>query len=71
MLTKTIVILNRLRYEYPEEILLTLYNTLILPHLHYWCGLFGVQILEIYTNCRKKLHGLFLIASFSAHWTNM
>ena len=34
-LTKTIGVLNRLRYEYPEEILLTLYNTLILPHLNY------------------------------------
>ena len=34
-LTKTIGVLNRLRYEYPEEILLTLYNTLILPHLYY------------------------------------
>ena len=32
-LTKTIGVLNRLRYEYHEEILLTLYNTLILPHL--------------------------------------
>ena len=27
-LTKTIGVLNLLRYEYPEEILLTLYNTL-------------------------------------------
>ena len=34
-LTKTIGVLSRLRYEYPEEILLTLYNTLILPHLNY------------------------------------
>ena len=42
-LTKTIGVLNRLRYEYPEEILLTLYNTLILPHLNYCILLWGAK----------------------------
>ena len=59
-LTKTIGVLNRLRYEYPEKILLTLYNTLILPHLYYCILLGGANIHKL----TKKLYGLFLIASF-------
>ena len=42
-LTKTIRVLNRFRYEYLEQILLTLYNTLILPHLNYCILLWGVN----------------------------
>ena len=62
-LTKSIGVLSRLRYEYPEEILLTLYNTLILPHLNYCILLWGANIENIH-KLQKKLYGLFLIASF-------
>ena len=34
--SKTIGILNRLKSIYPRKVLLTLYNTLILPHFNYW-----------------------------------
>ena len=34
-LTKTVGVLNHLKYEYPLAILKTLYNTLDLPHLNY------------------------------------
>ena len=62
-LTKTIGALNRLRYECPEKILLTLYNTLILPHLNYCILLWGANTENIH-KLQKKLYGLFLIASF-------
>ena len=61
-LTKTIGVLSRLRYEYPEEILLTLYNTLILPHLNYCILLWGANTENIH-KLQKKFYGLFLIAS--------
>ena len=61
-LTKTIGVLSRLRYGYPEEILLTLYNTLILPHLNY-CILLWSSNTENIHKLQKKLYGLFLIAS--------
>ena len=61
-LNKTIGVLSRLRYEYPEEILLTLYNTLILPHLNYCILLWGANTENIH-KLQKKLYGLFLIAS--------
>ena len=52
-LTKTIGVLNRLRYEYPEEILLTLYNTLILPHLNYCALLWGTNTGNIHKFAEK------------------
>ena len=54
-LTKTIGVLNRLRYEYPEEILLTLYNTLILPHLNYCILLWGANTGNIHKLQKKTL----------------
>ena len=52
-LTKTIGVLNRLRYEYPEEISLTLYNTLILPHLNYCIPLWGANTGNIHKLLKK------------------
>ena len=40
-LTKTVGVLNRLKYDYPLAILKTLYNTLFLPHLNYGILLWG------------------------------
>ena len=54
-LTKTIGVLNRLRYEHPEEILLTLYNTLILPHLNYCILLWGANTGNIHKLQKKTL----------------
>ena len=63
-LTKTIGVVNRLRYEYPEENLLTLYITLMLPHLNYCILLWGANTGNIH-KLQKNLYGLFLIANFS------
>ena len=54
-LTKTIDVLNRLRYEYPEEILLTFYNILILPHLNYCILLWGANTGYIHELQKKAL----------------
>ena len=68
-LTKTIGVLNRLRYEYPEEILLTLYNTLILHHLNYCILLWGANTGNIHKWQKKALriisNSKFLAHSFS------
>ena len=58
-LTKTIGVLNRLRYEYPEEILLTVYNTLILPHLNYCILLWGANTGNIHKLQKKKFTDYF------------
>ena len=42
-ISRATVVIFRLRHIYPREILLTLYNTLILPHLSY-CILAGVTM---------------------------
>ena len=40
-IARSIGILYRLRNVYPESVLLTIYNTLILPHFHYCLLLWG------------------------------
>ena len=65
-LTKTIGVLNRLRYEYPEEILLTLYNTLILPHLNY-CILLWVANTGNIHKLQKKALRIISNSKFLAH----
>ena len=65
-LTKTIGVLNRLRYEYPEEILLTLYNTLILPHLNYCILLWGANTGNIH-KLQKKALRIISNSKFLAH----
>ena len=65
-LTKTIGVLSRLRYEYPEEILLTLYNTLILPHLNYCILLWGANTENIH-KLQKKTLRIISNSKFIAH----
>ena len=45
-ISRTLCILNRLKLMYPQCILLTLYNTLIMPHLHYSLLTWGSSIKE-------------------------
>ena len=45
-ISKTVGILYRLKDIYPQSVLLTLYNTLILPHFHYCLLLWGSSIKE-------------------------
>ena len=47
-LTKTVDVLDRMKYEYPLAILETLYNTLFLPHLNYDSLLWGSETESIH-----------------------
>ena len=42
-ITKVIGIINKLKYYYPKNILLTIYNTLILPHINYGILIWGTH----------------------------
>ena len=52
-ISRTLGILNRLKLMYPQYIALTLYNTLIMPHLHYSLLTWG--------SCIKEKHPLHLL----------
>ena len=43
-ISRVIGVLFRLKHIYPQEVLLTLYNTLILPHLSYCILVWGSKI---------------------------
>ena len=45
-IARSIGILYRLRNVYPESVLITIYNTLILPHFHYCLLLWGSVVKE-------------------------
>ena len=55
-------ILYRLKDIYPQSVLLTLHNTLILPHLHYCLLLWGsTEKIITHSTCSKKKQGELLI----------
>ena len=45
-ISRRVGILYRLKDIYPQSVLLTLYNTLVLPHIHYCLLLWGSSIKE-------------------------
>ena len=49
-ISKTVGILNKLRYFLPSGVLQTIYNTLILPHLIY-----GILVWDRHTNAIHKI----------------
>ena len=54
-ISKTIGIINKLKYELPENTLLTLYNSLILPHLNYCKLAWGYDSKRIYKLQKKAI----------------
>ena len=63
-ISKVIGIMYRLRPTLPEDILLTIYNSLIMPHFNYCHLVWGCNIHEthkLYTFHRKKFFELLLI----------
>ena len=66
MLTKTVGVLNRLKYEYPLAILKTLYNTLLLPHLNYGILLWGSETESIH-KVQKRALRIISDNKFNAH----
>ena len=65
-LTKTVGVLNRLKYEYPLAILKTLYNTLFLPHLNYGILLWGSETESIH-KVQKRALRIISDNKFNAH----
>ena len=65
-LTKTVGVLNRLKYEYPTAILKTLYNTLFLPHPNYGISLWGSETESIHTIQERALR-IISNNKFNAH----
>ena len=66
-ITKVIGIINKLKLYYPQHILLTLYNTLILPHINYCILTWGTFSENILLLQKKALRALTLSDSYTAH----
>ena len=54
-ISKAIVILYRLKYVFPESVLLTLYNSLIVSYINYGLLLWGVDCHKLKTLQKKAL----------------
>ena len=65
-LTKTVCVLNLLKYEYPLAILKTLYNTLFLSHLNYGILLWGSETESIH-KVQKRAPRIISGNKFNAH----
>ena len=65
-ISRTVVVINRLKNYIPQNVLLTIYNTLIIPHLNYgilqW-GFNSDRILKIH----KKAVRSITISKYNAH----
>ena len=72
-ISRTVGILYRLKDIYPQSVLLTLYNTLILPHFHYCLLLWGSSIKENHPLhlLQKKAVRIIDNGHYSSHRANM
>ena len=59
-LTKAIGIINNVKYTMPQQTLLTLYNTLVLPHIHYCLLAWGNSATRVQTLQKKALRTISL-----------
>ena len=66
-LSKITGILHRLKEEYPSSILKSIYNTLMLPHLHYCILSWGSQCQEIYKLQKRAIRNIEKADSYRAH----
>ena len=60
-LSKISGVLHRLKYIYPQHVLVAIYKSLFVPHLNYGSLLWGHNF-DTVLNCRKKLLELLQIA---------
>ena len=68
-IARYIGILYRLRNVYPESVLITIYNTLILPHFHYCLLLWGSVVKENHSLhlLQKKALRIITNSNYLAH----
>jgi len=70
IISKNIGILSKLRYKLPSNILLTLYNSLILPHLSYCAVIWGSSCkthLDILLKLQKRAMRIMSGTNYLAH----
>ena len=67
-------VMNRLKYFLPEHILLTLYYTLVYPHISYcaiiWGSAYATALLPLLT-LQKKIMRVIAFAEFNAHTASL
>ena len=68
-IARSIGILYRLRNIYPESVLVTIYNTLVLPHFHYCLLLWGSVVKENHSlhQLQKKALRIITNSDYLAH----
>ena len=59
-------ILHRLKYQYPQNILVTLYKSLFIPHINYGSLLWG-QVVESIDKIQKNAIGTTTYSNYIAH----
>ena len=59
-------ILHRLKYQYPQNILVTLYKSLFIPHINYGSLLWG-QVGESIDKIQKKAIRTITYSNYIAH----
>ena len=64
--SKTIGVLNRLKYVLPLDIKVLLYNTLILSHINYCIMIWGYQR-NIITSIQKKVMRIITLNTYNSH----
>ena len=65
-ITKTVGVLSRLKRFLPQDILLTIYNALIMPHIQYGILCWGHKSSRIY-NLQKRAMRLITNSKYNAH----
>ena len=65
-ISKSIGIMNKVKYILPQHILLMLYNTLILPHLNYCLLTWGTQTTRMF-KLQKKAMRILNLSKYNAH----
>ena len=68
-ISKVIGILHKLKYIFPKDILLTIYKSLILPHLNYGLLLWGVHLQDI-SVLQKKAVRVVTNNTYKSHLLN-
>ena len=64
--SRTIGIINKLKYVLPKSIRIILYNSLILPHINYCLMIWGYQCNRI-TKLQKKAIKIIYVTKYNSH----
>ena len=65
-LSKITGILNKLKFIYPQNIILTIYNSLFVPHINYESLVWGTKINRI-SKMQKRVIRIITLSHYIAH----